>query len=279
VSALADRLSALLKSDQGIGIELFALGVFSRLPFRSQLLYHWDSVNFALAIEHFDIRLHQPHPPGTFVIYVMLGRLFNWFLHDPNTSLVWISILTSGLSAVLIFVLGRRWFDRRVGLAAALLMLTSPLIWFHGEIALAYMPEFFWVILVVMLCFGFFQGNDKAFLASALCLGLGFLVSTMGCFGVQAQAAYPQDPYCVGRDGRWCCSLGHSHDCDVRWFCCILGHNAGMEQPASREIKRRRCTHLHGAFWSVYTVCSGVCSGAYLMGIISALAWFETFIA
>jgi len=172
MSTLTGRLSTILKSDRWMAIGLFALGVFSRLPFRSQLLYHWDSVNFALAIEHFDVRVHQPHPPGTFVLYVMLGRLFNWLLHDPNASLVWISVLTSGLSATLIFVLGKRWFDKRVGLAAAILMLTSPLIWFHGEIALSYMLEFFWVILIVMLCSSFLRGNDKAFLASALCLGL-----------------------------------------------------------------------------------------------------------
>ena len=172
MNAQTSRLPAILKSDCWVTIGLFALGVLSRLPFRSRLLYHWDSANFALAIEHFDIRLHQPHPPGTFVIYVMLGRLFDWFLHDPNGSLVWIGILASGLSAALLFVLGKRWFDRRIGLTIALLMLTSPLIWFHGEVALSYMLEFFWVILVVVLCFDFSQGNDRAFLASALCLGL-----------------------------------------------------------------------------------------------------------
>jgi hypothetical protein len=172
MNAPTNRLSTVLKADRWMVIGLFALGVLSRLPFRSRLLYHWDSVNFALAIEHFDVRLHQPHPPGTFVIYVMLGRVFNWFLHDPNGSLVWISVLTSGLSAALIFVLGKLWFDRRVGLTVALLMLTSPLLWFHGEVALSYMLEFFWVIVIVMLCFGFLQGNDRAFLASALCLGL-----------------------------------------------------------------------------------------------------------
>jgi len=170
--AQIDRLAAWIKSDRGIAVGLFILGVLIRLPFRSRILHHWDSVNFALAMEHFDIRLHQPHPPGTFVFYVMLGRLVNWFLHDPNVSLVWISVLTSGLSATLLFWFGQRWFDRWVGLTAALLMLTSPLVWFHGEIALSYMLEFSWVVLLVMLCFRFHEGSDRAFLASALCLGL-----------------------------------------------------------------------------------------------------------
>ena len=43
---------------------LWALALITRLPCRSIILHHWDSVNFALALEHYDVRLHQPHPPG-----------------------------------------------------------------------------------------------------------------------------------------------------------------------------------------------------------------------
>ena len=165
--------SVISKSDHWMVIGLFIIGILSRLPFRSQILYHWDSVNFALALDNFDIRLHQPHPPGTFVIYIMLGRLINWFLHNPNASLVWLSVLASGLSAALLFILGRQWFDKKLGLIAALLMLTSPLIWFHGEIALSYMLEFIWV-LVIVIWFGKLHTDksDKALFISALLIGL-----------------------------------------------------------------------------------------------------------
>lgn len=156
----------------GIAAILFALGVTSRVLFRSNVLHHWDSVNFALALDHFDVRLHQPHPPGTFVIYILLGRLVNGLLHDPNASLVWVSILASGLSAAFIFVLGQRWSGKRTGLIVAALMLSSPLIWFHGEVALSYMLEFFWVLVLVLSCFSACQGNEKALFVSALLLGL-----------------------------------------------------------------------------------------------------------
>ncbi len=156
----------------GTAAVLFAVGIISRIPFRSNVLHHWDSVNFALALDHFDVRLHQPHPPGTFVIYIMLGRLVNWLLHDPNASLVWVSILASGLSAAFIFVLGQSWFGKRTGLIVAALMLSSPLIWFHGEVALSYMLEFFWVLALVLSCFSACKGSNKALFASALLLGL-----------------------------------------------------------------------------------------------------------
>jgi hypothetical protein len=155
-----------------IALLLFVLGIATRIPFRARVLHHWDSVNFALAMEHFDVRLHQPHPPGTFVIYIMLGRLFNVLLHDPNASLVWLSVLLSGLGTTALFLLGEELFGREVGLAAALLTIVSPLIWFHGEVALSYMFEFFWVPLIVYFCYRLCTQSWRALLASALLIGL-----------------------------------------------------------------------------------------------------------
>ncbi len=54
----------LLTQDWVLVGTLFLLGLVSRLPFRSEILYHWDSVNFAYAIEEFNIAKEQPHPPG-----------------------------------------------------------------------------------------------------------------------------------------------------------------------------------------------------------------------
>ncbi len=156
----------------GLAAILFVVGIVSRIPFRSRILHHWDSVNFALALEHFDVRLHQPHPPGTFVIYLWAAKCINWCLPDPNASLVWLSVLSSGLAAALIFLLGRHWFGKRTGLNAALLLLSSPLIWFHGEVALSYMPEACLVAALVFLCFRQQAGNEKVLFASALLLGL-----------------------------------------------------------------------------------------------------------
>jgi hypothetical protein len=158
--------------DVSIALGLFVVTLLLRIPFRSQVLHHWDSVNFALALDHFDVRLHQPHPPGTFVIYVMLGRLFNVLLHDPNDSLVWLSVIFSGLGTVALFLLSKEWFGRKVGLSTALLTIVSPLIWFHSEVALSYMLEFFWVLLVVYSCYKLQTKSWWALLASALLIGM-----------------------------------------------------------------------------------------------------------
>jgi hypothetical protein len=144
------KMLARMGSDRGLAFSLFALGLLSRVPFRSHMLYHWDSVNFALAVEKFDMLLHQPHPPG-FYLYVLLGRVATRLVGDVNAGYVWISVLCSGLGAAAIFYLGKELFERRTGILTALLFLSSPAIWFHGEIALTYILEAFMVVVLVLL--------------------------------------------------------------------------------------------------------------------------------
>lgn len=151
---------------------LMLIGIASRLPFQSHILHHWDSVNFALALTHFDVRLHQPHPPGTFVLYIFSGRLFNLFVDDGNSSLVWVSMIATGFAAVAIFLLASAWTDRRQAIVVSLLMLTSPLVWFQGEVALSYMPEFFWSLLIVCACLRARQTGSRWLFVSALLIGL-----------------------------------------------------------------------------------------------------------
>jgi hypothetical protein len=176
---MGDRVSALRGSARterwrwlGPPLVLLILGVGTRVPFRSSILQHWDSVNFALALEHFDIRSHQPHPPGTSLIYILAGRLLQSVFRDANTSLVSLSILASGLAAAFTFIVAATWFGRRVGWTAALLLLTSPLVWFHGEVALTYAPELTCVLAVVWACMRTHDGSRGALFASAVLMGL-----------------------------------------------------------------------------------------------------------
>ncbi len=150
----------------------FLLGVVTRLPFRSQILHHWDSINFALALQRFDITLHQPHPPGTFMLYLGLGKLFTLFTPDENAALVWLGVFLSGLGLMGMYLLAARLFGRRVGLLTGALSLTSPLVWFHGEVALSYILEFAWVPLVVYAVFRMESRSPRWLLAASFLLGL-----------------------------------------------------------------------------------------------------------
>lgn len=167
------RIQSLSRSSElWLSAMIFVVAIVSRLLFRSNILHHWDSVNFALALDQYDIRLHQPHPPGTLVFYILLARGINTLLHDPNASLVWLSVVSTGLGLAILFLFSEKWFGREVSLVVVLLALTSPLIWFHGEVALSYMLEFAWVSLVVYFCFCMYSKNTAALFTSAFLIGL-----------------------------------------------------------------------------------------------------------
>lgn len=152
-----------------LGFSLLSLA--ASIPFRSRYLYHWDSVNFALSLFKYDVRLHQPHPPGYF-FYSMLGRLVNVLFHDPNTSLVAISIASGAFGVAAIYWLGNRMFSRKVGVVVALLAISSPMHWFQSEVALSYELEFFIVILLAGLCYLQICGNKKVWPWLAILLGI-----------------------------------------------------------------------------------------------------------
>jgi 4-amino-4-deoxy-L-arabinose transferase-like glycosyltransferase len=141
----------LRRRDWLAGLGFFAVSVGLRVPFRTRLAYTWDSVEFTQAIREYNVVLNQPHPPGYF-LYVMLGRLVNKCVGDPHASLVWISVVAgSGLVAV-IYLLGTAMFRRTAGVIAALVTLTSPLIWFFSCVALTYVIDALLVSIVVLCC-------------------------------------------------------------------------------------------------------------------------------
>ncbi len=134
-----DRLAALV---------LFAVALALYVPVRSRLAYHWDSVEFAQAIKDYNLAVSQPHPPGYF-LYVMFGRLVNAVVGDPHASLVAMSLLCGGALVAIMYRLGTDLFGRRCGAVAAVLTMTSPLIWFHSAVALTYVVDSFLVSLFV----------------------------------------------------------------------------------------------------------------------------------
>lgn len=159
---------------------LALLGLVSRAPFVTRILYHWDAVNFTLALKEYNISIHQPQPPG-YLLYVLLGRLANALLPDPNQALTAISIISSIAAAVLLYDLGRRMFDRLTGAAASLLLLLGPLIWFYSDIAKPNIIDAPMVTLSALCLWRFLRGDRRWLVPSAVVLGLagGFRQQTL----------------------------------------------------------------------------------------------------
>jgi hypothetical protein len=160
------------KGIDAIVIALLGLGtLLSRLPFRATLLNTHDAVNYALALEHFDMRLHQPQPPG-YPLYVLLGRAFDLILNDHLAALIWLSMVFSGLAAIAIYLGGKELFGRRAGIVAALLVVTSSPFWEQGELPAPYAIDLFFSAMVGWLCYRLITSEgSRAVWSAALALG------------------------------------------------------------------------------------------------------------
>lgn len=91
---------------------LFPLCRATRIRLGSSLLSGWDPVQFALAIHHFDISKHQPHPPG-YIVLVGLAKLPSGLNHDGNLTLTTMAAVFSAFSTVLTFLLAFCMYDAR----------------------------------------------------------------------------------------------------------------------------------------------------------------------
>ncbi len=151
-------------------IALLFITCLTRIPFVTKCICTHDSANFALAIENFDIAKHQPHPPG-YILYIGLAKFINLFVQNANKSLIILSIVFSVISVILIYLLGKKMFNYRCGLASALFLMSSPLFWAYGELALSYTVDTLGSLLVAYTGYHILKTKRKYTLLSIV-LGL-----------------------------------------------------------------------------------------------------------
>ena len=148
------------RSARWIALALFVITIITRLPFQSQFLYHWDSVNMAFGVRQFDVPAGSPQYPG-YIVYIVIAQATNLLFNDPQRTMVFISVLSSGLAVVAMFYLGREMFNPITGLIAALFLAASPLFWFYSEIALPHTFDLFFITLCAwLLCLRRCLGNS-----------------------------------------------------------------------------------------------------------------------
>jgi hypothetical protein len=122
----ASRIPHPSSSDALIAVLLFAgLAALFALT-RSHWLDDWDSVNFAFALDDFDVMRHRPHPPG-YPLYVAAGKLAYLAIANHAAALTLVSSLSGAAVALMFYFLDRRQNNWPVALCATLVMALSPL--------------------------------------------------------------------------------------------------------------------------------------------------------
>ena len=150
----------------------FLVTLVSRIPFRSETLFAWDSANFAFALEEYNVAFHQPQPPG-YPLYVASAKLLYSLGLDANTSYVLLSLAASSLAVWCLFILGWRLYGLQTGVVSALLLGTSSLFWTHGEVAYPYAFLALFSTLVLLLLTETKFGSHNLIVPAAFVLGLG----------------------------------------------------------------------------------------------------------
>ncbi len=148
------------KIDWIIALGLVAITLLTRIPYATKFLFAWDSGTVALGTQHYNLALHEPHPPG-YVLYVLLAKIVNYFANDINAVLVWISIISSILAVVFLYLLGKEMFGRSVGLIAALVLIFSKIFWAYSEVAFSYTLQCFLATLIAYLGYKYIKNTDQ----------------------------------------------------------------------------------------------------------------------
>ena len=238
---------------------LFLLALITRLAFTGQILYHWDSINFAFSLQQFDVAAGQPHVPG-YILYVFLGRLVNLLFSDAQTTFVAISILGSSLAVVFLYLLGRDMFDRKVGLAAAMFLASSPLFWFYGEVALPHTLDTFAVVLSVWLFYRLVQGGGWFASAPAVIVTAAWLGIAGGLRPQTQVFLIPLALYAAWTIGwrRSLLAMAVLVAFDLIWFIPLVVLNGGLS----------RYLLILGQFSESFNATTSVFSGGGLFGLI-----------
>jgi hypothetical protein len=108
-------------------------------------------VQFCLAIRHYNIELHQPHPPGYF-LYAYTGKFIHLLGLSPYASLVTLSLVAGAVMAGLLTWWAGQLGGKTAALATGALTVVSPLAWNYATTGDTYAISGMMAALVGWLC-------------------------------------------------------------------------------------------------------------------------------
>ncbi|SHF06500.1 hypothetical protein SAMN05444392_10718 [Seinonella peptonophila] len=100
----------------------------TRLPFLGHLPESWDAVDFALALDRFDIHAMQPHFPG-YPLFIFPAMMIHSWVTNPYLSLSIISFLANFVSLFLFYCLAKKFLSQTMSIVATVCFAVHPLVW------------------------------------------------------------------------------------------------------------------------------------------------------
>ncbi|GJM20775.1 MAG: hypothetical protein DHS20C15_06900 [Planctomycetota bacterium] len=129
------------------------------LPRSAELLFNWDSVNYALGAEHYDLRVHEPHPPG-YPLWILAVRALTALGLGANVAQLLLAQASVALAALALLDLTRaRGRATQIVVGAALLC--GPLVAMHARLAGTYTSELMSSALVGWACADLWRGRSR----------------------------------------------------------------------------------------------------------------------
>jgi len=126
----------------------------------------YDSIQFALALEQHDVRLHHPQPPG-YVFDVWLARAATAITGEVRGGLHAVAIVFTLVASWSLYALARRAYGRGTARWAAALFLSSPVVIFHALATKIYPADAFAAAFAALLVWRACHGGGLAALVLA----------------------------------------------------------------------------------------------------------------
>ncbi len=239
-----------------LGVGLLALLV--RLPFLTSIPPTWDSVQYVLGVLHYDLELHQPHPPG-YILYVCAAKALHALGLSPYAALLALSLVAGAAMAALL-----SWWAARLGgtaaaLAAGGLTIASPLAWNYATVGDTYALSGCLSAVVGYLCWRLYREEAQSPLPPAAALGLaGGLRPTDALF------LLPLWLYCIGKRG-WKATLIGSVTfglVSLAWFLPLLAIVGGLGRYL--DLSHR----LGRGVWEISPLAGGAARLSHYLGAL-----------
>ena len=161
----------LTRQQIGALIAATLIAAVSRVFALARAPWDWDELLFMLSLDHFDVALHRPHPPG-FPLYVFSAKIIRKLGFGDFHALQALSFLGAITIVPAMFFLCRELRMRpSTSICAAMLLAFFPNVWFYGGGAFSDVPSMTLIVVAVALILAGCR-DQRAFIAGAAILAI-----------------------------------------------------------------------------------------------------------